>query len=264
MFNVKPHGKVSMLNLVKAANKLSCHIGIEFVKDDDISLDNCEFSTIKMGDTKIAAYNLEDSVIDAVIEFIDENYTIVSMDIDDEKVDEKSTSDTNTEIVFDNEKLNGSFEKLRKTVDIAVHEKNVAFSDIQKYIDSFIRTIKMRFEPKEAIEISVGDIVKCDYGENLDGETNGIVNSIVCSVYKDGAYVLPIIWMPKIIFSKFFVVLKKEQTINGKVKGNILLAKGKFVNEKRILSIEDRITNEAFEELEIKRLAAFSKKEITN
>ena len=263
-FNVKANGKVSMLNLVKAVSKLSCHVGIEFVNDADITDDNCAFPTIKIGETKIVGCNLEDSVIDAIIEFVDENYMIFNMDINDEAEDKKDRGDSGEGNVSNDERLNNSFEELKQTIFWALNEKNVGFGDIRRYIESCTRTMKMSFDDKECITVAPGDIVNCDYGENLPGETNNETYSIVYKVYKDVAYVIPVIWVPKLIFSKFYFHFKKEHTINGNVRGTILLNKGKYVSVKRIISVEDRLGDEAFEEVCSRISVLFAKEESKN
>ena len=212
-FKVTTKKEGSVVSLIKRVNKISCRIQID--------LEN----------SFVAVENVDDTMIDSVIELIDQYYNILNVMIDntsDEStsvetshsvtiVDEPKSEDTVEEtaepenkptvvgpqseddliiqkVEFENEYVENLINKFMRTAYWAMYRMNVPEKEIGEFILTSINEISMRYNKKGSIEYSVGDIVDCNYGIHLAGEINGgHVSAIVCSTTNGGmAYLVPI------------------------------------------------------------------------
>lgn len=213
-FKVSTKKEGSVVSLIKEVNKISCRIQID------------------LGNGFVAVEDVADTMIDSVIELIDQYYTISSVNIDntsdestlvktsqsDTVVDEPKSEATVGEtakleskpnvvgpqseddliiqkVEFENEYVEDLINRFMRTAYWAMYRMNVPEKEIGDFIWTSINEISMRYNKKGPIEYSVGDIVDCDYGIHLAGEINGgHVFAIVCNITNGGmAYLVPII-----------------------------------------------------------------------
>lgn len=212
-FNVSTKKEGSVVSLIKEVNNISCRIQID--------LEN----------GFVAVENVEDTMIDFIIELVDQYYTISSVNIDNTS-DESTSVETSKSVTvvdepksevtieenakhenkptvvgpqseddliiqkvkFENEYVENLINKLIGTVYWAMYRKNIPEKEIGNFIYTSINEISMRYNKKGCIEYSVGDIVDCNYGMHLAGEINGgHVSAIVCNITNNGmAYLVPI------------------------------------------------------------------------
>ncbi len=212
-FKVSTKKEGSVVSLIKEVNKISCRIQID--------LEN----------GFVAVENVADTMIDSVIELIDQYYTISSVNIDNTSDEstlvETSQSDTVVDepksevaveetaepenkptivgpqseddliiqkVEFENEYVEDLINRFMRTAYWAMYRMNIPEKEIGEFIWTSINEISMRYNKKGCIEYSVGDIVDCNYGMHLAGEINGgHVSAIVCSIIAGGmAYLVPI------------------------------------------------------------------------
>ncbi len=212
-FKVTTKKEGSVVSLIKKVNKISCRIQIDL--ENDI----------------VAVENVDDTMIDSIIELIDQYYTILNVMIDntsDEStlvetpqsvtiVDEPKSEDTVEKtaepenkptvvgpqseddliiqkVEFENEYVENLINKFMRTAYWTMYRMNISEKEIGKFILTSIHEISIRYKGKETIEYSIGDIVDCNYGIHLAGEINGgHVSAIVCNITNDNmVYVVPI------------------------------------------------------------------------
>lgn len=207
-FKVSTQKEGSVVSLIKEVNKISCRIYLD----------------IENG--YVTVENVNDTMIDAVIELVDNYYIILGVDIDNtfeettvvqvEAVGVESSASTTadaveetTEVVaekqptvlepqseddliikkveFENEYVEGLINKFLRTAAWAMLKMNVPEKEIGDFIYTSINEISMRYTKKDCIEFSVGDVVDCNYGVHLNGEINGgHVPAIVCNISASG------------------------------------------------------------------------------
>lgn len=212
-FKVSTKKEGSVVSLIKEVNKISCRIQID--------LEN----------GFVAVENVADTIIDSVIELIDQYYTISSVNIDNTS-DESTSVETSQSVTvvdepkseaaveetaepenkptvvgpqseddliiqkveFENEYVEDLINRFMRTAYWAMYRMNVPEKEIGDFIWTSINEISMRYNKKGSIEYSVGDIVDCNYGIHLAGEINGgHVSAIVCNITNGGmAYLVPI------------------------------------------------------------------------
>lgn len=212
-FKVSTKKEGSVVSLIKEVNKISCRIQID--------LEN----------GFVAVENVADTMIDSVIELIDQYYTILNVMIDntsdestsveasqsvtvvDEPESEAAVEETAEpenkptvvgpqseddliiqKVEFENEYVENLINRFMRTAYWAMYRMNVPEKEIGDFIWTSINEISMRYNKKGSIEYSVGDIVDCNYGIHLAGEINGgHVSAIVCNITNGGmAYLVPI------------------------------------------------------------------------
>lgn len=212
-FKVSTKKEGSVVSLIKEVSKIFCRIQID--------LEN----------GFVAVENVADTMIDSVIELIDQYYTISSVNIDNTSDEstlvETSQSDTVVDepksevaveetaepenkptvvgpqseddliiqkVEFENEYVEDLINIFMRTAYWAMYRMNIPEKEIGEFIWTSINEISMRYNKKGCIEYSVGDIVDCNYGMHLAGEINGShVSAIVCSITAGGmAYLVPI------------------------------------------------------------------------
>ena len=252
-FKVSPQKDCSVVGLIKEVNKISCRIYFD------------------LEDGFVAVENVNDTMIDTVIELVDKYYTILGVDIDntiEEPVEEQLTSvvdesgGTTTEddliikkVEFTNQYLEDLLNKLMRTVAWAMFKMNIPEKEIGNLIYTCMSEISMRYNDKQCIEFSVGDIVDCNYGVHLTGEINGAhVAAIVCNISHSGmAYLVPITKMQTEITSESYLIFNPPEDViyeNDYYKGGTaLLDKAKYVRAERINKVIGRTTPDFFKKV---------------
>ena len=100
IFNVVPKQNHPVTAFIKAVNSNEARICIKFVNDAEVTQVctedlNASVTTIKIGSSKIGVYNLSNRVIDSIIDVINIEYTIISVDIDSVDVLQEECTATN-------------------------------------------------------------------------------------------------------------------------------------------------------------------------
>lgn len=210
-FKVSSPKNCSVVSLIKEVNKISCRIYLD--------LEN----------NFVAIENVNDTMIDTIIELVNNYYTILGVDIDNifeeqvvepditvmesaEETVEAETDETAPKkqqtilepqseddliikkVEFENEHVENRINAFLKTAYWALYNRSATEKEIDEYILTCMAEISMRYSSKPIIEFSLGDIVDVNYGAHLPGEiTGGHVHSIVCHILDNNlAYVLPI------------------------------------------------------------------------
>ena len=151
---------------------------------------------LKKGTLSIA--EIEDSSIDNVIAAVSNDFNITSVNIvPTVKKPELVVTEESLEIAkinFRNKAVEEQLNKLLRIIFWAMYTNKAPSRDICHYLKTAGTEIAMRYNPRELVKFSIGDIVDCNYGKHLDGEiSGGHVHSIVCDIDDDGTvYVAPI------------------------------------------------------------------------
>lgn len=194
-FKVSLSKDSSVVSMIKEINKISCRI----------------FLDIENG--LVAVENVNDSMIEDVINLVDNYYTILNIDIDNtfeeameestipvatesvvEAVEEPSNMETDAivaekqatvlepqseddliikKVKFENEYVENRINSFLKTAYWALYNRHATEKDIGEYILTCTSEISIRFSSKPIIEFSLGDIVDVNYGSHLPGEIMG-------------------------------------------------------------------------------------------
>ena len=194
-FKVSSSKDSSVVSLIKDINKISCRI----------------FLDIENG--FVVVENVNDSMIENVIDLVDNYYTILNINIDntfkelteestipvtteavDEAVEEPQKSEMDDVVVekqpkilepqseddliikkveFESEYVETHINNFLKTAYWALYNRRATEKDIGNYIFTCMSEISMRYSPKPIIEFSLGDIVDVNYGSHLPGEIQG-------------------------------------------------------------------------------------------
>lgn len=255
-FTVSLQKDCSISELLKEINNIKCKI----------------FMDMKNG--YVVVENVDNAQLDMVIELVDNYYEVLEVYIDN-TITPSETSQSNAEskntgtsilpsisvddvssekIEFNNESITEALNKLLKTIYWAMFHKNVSAKEILNFIYTWISELSMAYNNKGTIPFSLGDVVDCNYGHHLYGESNGNhVSAIVCNVLNDMAYVVPIHKIdavkPNCAHLKFTV--PKDITYN---KGNlpngvVILAKGRYVRLERLNSVIGKTSPQFFKNL---------------
>ena len=261
-FKVTSKTEGSFVSLIKKVDKISCRIQIDFENN------------------LVTVEDMNNTMIDSVIELVDEYYSISNVTIDntsDESTlvensqsvtvaqESKSEGESKSnltvvgpqseddliiqKVTFKNDLVEDVINRFLRTAYWAMHKKGASEKEIADFIWNSINEISMKYNPT-IIDYSVGDIVECNYGYHLGGEVNGgHVFALVCNKLECGmAYLVPIFKIKKNLYSisclSFNVpndVVYNDYYCNS---GVALLDKGKFVREERIIDIIGRATPE--------------------
>lgn len=267
-FKVTTKKEGSVVSLIKEVNKISCRIQID--------LEN-SFVTVE---------NVDDTMTDSVIELIDQYYNILNVMFDN--TSDESTSVENSQSVniayesksedtveitaesenkptvvgpqseddliiqkvdLENKYVEKLINKLMRTALWAMYKMNVPEKEIGDFIWTSINEISMRYNMKETIEYSVGDIVDCNYGFHLSGEINGgHVNAIVCNIKGFMAYVVPITKVRENLTSHSYLIFNAPDDVvynnDYYTGGTALLDKGRYLRAERFNQVIGKVTPE--------------------
>ena len=255
MFKIDTKKESSLTSLLKEVSQFSCRI--------QLGLEN----------NIVTVENVNDTMIDSVVDLIDNHYTVLSIDINNtssETVEESSKGivvakqpqifepQTPDDLIinkihFENKYIEETVNELLKTTYWAMFKEGVSETKIGDYIYTTMSEISMRYSTKDSISFNVGDVVDCYYGIHLWGEINGFhVPSIVCHISNNGMpYVVPITGSN--ISSPFTLgfnipedVIYEDKT---EARNIALLDKGKYVCKKRFNSIIGKTSHTFFEKL---------------
>ena len=253
IFKVSDPKEGSIIDLIKEVNNISCRIQLD--------IDN-GFVTVE---------NINDSMLDNVIELINNYYTLLGVEIDNSvesdvvvpSVETATEVSPQTKIVsepevtiktlghhskedviikkveFENKYIEQIVNRLLRTVYWAIFKMNLPEKEIGESIWTAISEISMRYTVKDNIAFSVGDVVTCNYGMHLAGEINGTyVPAIVCNISSTGmAYLVPITKVQENLTSHSYLtfVVPDDITYYNKeyLGGTALLDKGKYVRPER-------------------------------
>lgn len=269
IFKVSIKKEGSVISLIKEVIKISYRIQID--------LEN----------GLIAVENVEDPMIDSIIELIDQYCTIWSVNIEnisDEStlvetsqsvtvVDEPKSEFTVEEsaepenkltvvdpqseddliipnVEFENKYIENLINKFMMTAYWAIYSMNIPEKKIGDFIWTSINEISMRYNKKECIEYSIGDIVDCNYGMHLAGEINGNpVSAIVCNIINGGmAYLVPITRVRENLTSLSYLTFAAPNDVvynnNYYTGGTALLDKGRYLRAERFHKVIGKVTPE--------------------
>ena len=266
IFKVSYPKEGSVIALIKDVNKISCRLQLDIENG---------FVTVE---------NVNDSMIDNVIELIDKYYTLLGVEIDNsvesdvivptvEAATEVSAQDeivlepeatvktlgpqTEEDLIiekveFENEYVKQLVNKFLRTAYWAMFKMDIPEREIGEFVWTSINEISMRYNKKDNIAFSVGDVVDCNYGAHLAGEINGgHVSAIVCNISATGmAYLVPITKVQENLTSRSFLTFTVPDDITydtrDYVGGTVLLDKGKYVRPERFHEVIGKTSPEFF------------------
>ena len=266
IFKVSYPKEGSVIALIKDVNKISCRLQLDIENG---------FVTVE---------NVNDSMIDNVIELIDKYYTLLGVEIDNsvesdvivptvEAATEASAQDeivlepeatvktlgpqTEEDLIiekveFENEYVKQLVNKFLRTAYWAMFKMDIPEREIGEFVWTSINEISMRYNKKDNIAFSVGDVVDCNYGAHLAGEINGgHVSAIVCNISATGmAYLVPITKVQENLTSRSFLTFTVPDDITydtrDYVGGTVLLDKGKYVRPERFHEVIGKTSPEFF------------------
>lgn len=189
----------------------------------------------------------ENSVPAALEPVIEHSPTVLEPQTEDDLIIKK--------VEFENEYVEDIINKLVRTAYWAMYKKNVSESHISSYIFSTIFEISTNITGKETIDFAIGDIVDCNYGSHLIGETNGKhVHAIVCHVSDNNmVYLVPITSVYRATSSNAYLNINKSTDIifaNDFFKGGFaVLDKAKYLRAERVNSVVGKTTPDFFKQL---------------
>ena len=218
----------NMSSLVKQMCSLKCRINVDSLTG------------------KISIVDMDDDNVESVIDAINEAFDIIGVDIVPTVVIPEPEPPVITEdsiefekLEFNNAEVREQANKLLRVIYWAMYSNNAKSRDICQYLMTTGAEIAMKYNPKEPTEVSIGDVVDCNYGSHLKGEiTGGHVHSIICDIDDDGmVYVLPItkatLEGDESRFLPFSANLDVEYTDARYTGGTILLKMGRYVHHQR-------------------------------
>ena len=247
-FKVSAPKDSSVASLIKEVNKISCRIFLDLEKGF------------------VVVEDVNDSMIDDVIELIDNYYTIMNINIDnifEEAAENNSTvlkTQAEDDVIvkkfeFENEYIENHINNFLKTVDWALYNRGASEKEIGNYILTCMSEISMRFSPKPIIEFDIGDIVDVNYGSHLPGEIiGGHVHAVVCHILNDDmVYIVPLTKVKNEITSSSYLIMDVPHDAiynNRDYKGGtVIVEKGKYVRAERFNFVIGKTKPAFFEKL---------------
>lgn len=261
VFKGKLKENASIVGLLKEINNISCRISID--TKHAITIENIKEDMIDI------AYNLADKYY--MIDMINLENAENVLDLGN---NEKEISNSYSAENLMNKNIEQLInERLIKTINWAMSKANASEDEIEEYIWSLIREISMNYSIEKKYDtslIAVGDIVVCDYGKHLPGETNGSqVRALVCNTLQNRMiYIVPIINKKPNVFYSNYVEFDWKNDINHYYQisnfGNTIinLEKGKYVRAERIKNIVGKLKTEIFDDVLTKLPNAFNFKNL--
>lgn len=233
-----------MSSLVKQMCSLKCRINVDSLNGN------------------ISISDMDDENVESVIDSIDEAFNIIAVDIVPTVVIPEPEPPVVTEdsikfeeLEFNNAEVREQANKLLRIIFWAMYSNNAKPQDICQFLMSAGSEIAMKYNPKTATDVSIGDIVDCNYGSHIKGEiSGGHVHSVVCDIDDDGmVYILPI---TKAIregdetrFLTFTAGLDAEYTDIRFTGGTILLKMGRYVHQQRFGEVVGHVLPEFFSKI---------------
>lgn len=162
------------------------------------------------------------------------------------KMSEKAVNESDIEvpkILFHNPEVEEQANKLMNMIARIVEKYDVPAFEICKFLKSTGFEIAMKYNPKETVEISVGDIVICNYGTHIEGEiSGGYVHAIVCDIDEDNMfYAVPITKQTLEEDVLRYLPVKANEDIcyfdSRYTGGTALLRKAKYMHIQRVQSV---------------------------
>lgn len=231
----------NMSSLVKQMCSLKCRINVDSLNG------------------KISIVDMDDDNVESVIDAINEAFDIIAVDIVPTVVIPEPEPPVVTEdsiefekLEFNNAEVREQANKLLRVIYWAMYSNNAESRDICQYLMTTGAEIAMKYNPKEPTEVSIGDVVDCNYGSHLKGEiTGGHIHSIVCDIDNDGmVYVLPItkatLEGDETRFLPFSANLDVEYTDTRYTGGTVLLKMGRYVHHQRFGEVVGHVLPEFF------------------
>ena len=275
-FNFKKSPAIAFIRLVDGLIKKgwTMNLTILVTKKESTSMSNlikqmCTLNsriTVDSVNGKISIVDMDDDNVGGVIDAINEAFDIIAVDITPTIVisePESAVPEASIEfekIEFNNEEVREQMNKLLRVIYWSMYHKNAKPRDIGLYLMTAGAEISMKYNPKEPIKVSIGDVVDCNYGSHLKGEiSGGHVHSIVCNIDNDGmVYVLPItktkLGDDETRYLPFSANLDVEYTNARYTGGTVLLKMGRYVHPQRF----NEVVGHVFPEFFLKVLTALS------
>lgn len=250
IFTVRPEEKTSIIDVINGLKSYSGRCRIDFAANKiDVDIE-------------------EDEKIDEIIDFINQNYTILRIDMaKSQKVEETETTQgvgftSDEEVVingmhYNSSELQHSLDKLFKVMNLAMSSKKyISTDEICYYLDTCKQEMSMKFNPMPRVKnLNVGDVVTVNYGMHLDGELNGWVAAVVCDIKDKMICLIPIL---KDMESPDKFETKKCTFFNKFVAhGAIMLNLTNYVRIERIVGVNGKVSEEYLKELKEKLAKAF-------
>ena len=163
---------MNMSSLVKQMCSLKCRINVDLLSG------------------RISIVDMDDENVESVIDAINEAFDITSVDI----VPTVVVPEPELPVAIKDSEVCEQANEMLRVIHCAMYSNNAKSSDICEYLRTTSEEIAMKYNSKEPTDVSIGDVVECNYGFHLKGEISGRhVHSIVCNIDDDGmVYVLPI------------------------------------------------------------------------
>ena len=152
---------------------------------------------------------------------------------------------------FANPYVERCFNKLLRTAYAAIYKMNISEEWVGRYIATTTSNIYYSYLEPKVVRVSVGDIVECDFGYTIPGETNGTrITAIVCNVSHNQKmiYVVPLVRIKKgkDIRATSYVVCKVNKDAIYKDKNRqemvAILNQGKEIRVERVSAFVGKVT----------------------
>lgn len=242
-----------------------------------VSSFNCRVQ-VDLNNGTLVASDVDPSGIKSVIEVVENCFEITGVDIDTtdvvfevekpnaeetveikNRVDKPVTEATSADdlsfkkIEFQDDDVEDQLNRLLKIIYWMMYKQDVAADEIIKHLITTGTEIAMRFNPKPAISVNVGDVVDCQYGTHLNNEiSGGHVNALVCNIANNTVFVIPI--SKQIIEGQFYLPVTGGKDISYAQPdkyndGTLLLARGGYVGIERLHGVVGKALPEFFDEV---------------
>ncbi|MBR3002715.1 MAG: hypothetical protein IKF38_04025 [Clostridia bacterium] len=218
--------------------------------------------SINVPDGNITITDMEDSDVERVVDTIGEAFNIVRMDIeptlDISQPEQPIVTEDSLEfekIEFKDKEVENQVNKVLRIAYWAMYSGGAKSIDICHYFMTAGKEIAMKYNPKEPVNFSVGDIVDCNYGSHLSGEiSGGHIHTIICDIDEDGSiYAVPITKQilegDETRFLTFSANVDVDYENSQYTGGTLLLKKGRYIHQLRIVKVVGRARLEFFNKI---------------
>ena len=222
---------------------------------------NCRFKVDPAGEN-IFIDGLEEGKANEVIDLISKDFDVIGVDMspDDgkfefEEVTRNAEADTYLQFKYTCPEVYEQIQKLLRSIFWLMRYKGAIPKDVCKHLMDASTEMHMKYNPKEMVEVKVGDVVDCNYGNNIPGEiSGGHVHALICNIDDGGMiYAIPIGKASSIADDKSFLhfVAKTDiEYVSPKYTGGVLiLKKAQYINPLRVQSIVGHAMPEFFEKV---------------